>query len=170
MMKKFLGLLAALLLLFHGASAEPQVSQTISVPGTAFRFDLPACWNVGETGDDPARTLLIARDQGNSMQLYLWLNQREGWHLSDWESALRKASRHNSVQPESFQDETIGDRPFVSYRWEQKDACSQMYATELSDGVFLTFEFRTSEALLFQDERLQEIEAIPGSLVRETDP
>ena len=148
-MKK--GLLWMIALLLCGSVALAEL-QSYTIPDTGYSFVLPDGWMITETGDDPASVLLIAN--GNDMQLYLWLNRQEGWRMSDWKAALQKAASKNGVLSDSFADETIAERAFVSYRYERDEHRSMMFATELDAGVFLTFEFRTEgESSVFDEQR-----------------
>ena len=161
------GLLWMIVLLLCGsvALAEPQ---SYAIPDTGYSFVLSDDWTITETGNDPASVLLIAN--GNDMQLYLWLNRQEGWRMSDWKAALQKAASKNGVLSDSFADETIAERAFVSYRYERDEHRSMMLATELDAGVFLTFEFRTEGEFSVFDEQRTVIDAMLGSLASEGTP
>ena len=163
-MKRLLAICIVLCLCFGAALAEPQ---PYVLPDTDDSLVLPNAWTITETGDDPASVLLIAK--GNDMQLYLWLNRQDGWRLNDWKAALQKAAAKNGVLSDSFADEIVAERAFVSYRYERDQRRSLMFATELDAGVFLTFEFRTEGEFSAFDERRELIDAALGSLVRGAD-
>ena len=164
-MKKGLLWMLALLLCGGAALAEPQA---YAIPDTGYSFVLSDGWTITETNEDPASVLLIAN--GNDMQLYLWLNRQEGWRLRDWKAALQKAAPKNGVLSDSFADETIAERAFVSYRYERDEHRSMMFAAESDAGVFLTFEFRTEGEFSVFDEQRTAIDAMLGSLADEGTP
>ena len=164
-MRKGLLWLIVLLLCSSVAVAEPQ---SYAIPDAGYSFNLSDGWTITETGDDPASVLLLAN--GNDMLLYLWLNRQEGWRMSDWKAALQKTAAKNAVLSDSFADETIAERAFVSYRYERDEHRSMMFATELDAGVFLTFEFRMEGEFSVFDEQRGLIDATLGSLASEGAP
>ena len=165
-MKRLLLLVAVTIMGITAVLAESPASQSYLIEDTGYHIELPADWTIEESAADPAQALLIARSE--TLRFYLWLNRQDGWHLADWQSALQKASSRNSVLEDSFAEETIADRTFVSYCYEREESgegARVMYVTELETGVFLTFEFRSDDAATLSQS--QKMETVLCSLTNE---
>ena len=150
-MKKQFWTLGLILLCFlwisvaSGSPSFPEEAPYTALHDTGYEVQLPLGWTT-IVSEDESRSLIDSQAPDETHRLLVYCNRHPGWHLSDWKDALHKAGRNNSVH--NIQETALEDRPYLVFESELADPVLPDIAlwsavTELTDGVFATFEFRT---------------------------
>lgn len=143
-----LGLLVAMTLLpacwpaaalaLHAAGRAPAMGWA-TVAGTGYRIGVPEGWSV-TVQPDPAQAVLEATNADGSQTMLAFVQEQPGWDLVRWQKALEKASRSNSVS--DIAELWIGERCFIGYTLAWEGIAAWAAATQVSEGLFVTLEFR----------------------------
>jgi hypothetical protein len=147
MFKRYVAIVLLCLLAVGGALAEalqpsPTQENVTVIADTGYQITLPQGWQTA-TQPDPHRAVVEAVNPAGNLHILVFINSQPDWSLRDWQAALTKASKSNSVT--DIGELTVLGRQWVAYRMALDHTKVFATATDIGGGSFVTVEFRAED-------------------------
>lgn len=147
MFKRYVATVLLCLLAAGGALAEalqPSSTQAnvTAIAATGYQITLPQDWQTA-TQPDPHMAVAEAVNPAGNLHILVFINSQPDWSLRDWQAALTKASKSNSVT--DIGELTVLGRQWVAYRVALDHTRVFAAATDIGGGSFVTVEFRAED-------------------------
>ncbi len=147
MLKSYVAIALLCLLAVGGTFAEalqplPTQDNAAAIADTGYQILLPQGWQTA-TQPDPHRAVVESVNPAGNLHILVFVNTQPDWSLRDWQAALTKASKSNSVT--DIDELTVLGRQWVAYRAALDRTRVFAAATDIGGGSFVTVEFRAAD-------------------------